>query len=56
MSNVLRLAMGSERVVELGVDPLALRRSVAGDEQPEAMKDDELEDEESTWTSLDMVE
>ena len=48
--------MGSERVVEFGVDPLALRLNVAGDEQPEAMNDDELDEEESTWTSLDMVE
>lgn len=50
LSKVLRLAIGSERVVELGVDPLPLRRKVAGDEQPDAMKDEELDDEESTYS------
>jgi hypothetical protein len=39
-----------------GFDPvLPLRRRVAGDEQPEAIKD-ELDEDESTWTSLDKVE
>ena len=59
LSNVFRLAIGSERVVDewTAVDPpLPLRRKVAGDEQPEAMKEEELDEEESTWTSLDMVE
>ena len=36
--------------------PLPLHRKVASDEQLEAMKEDELDEEESTWTLLDMVE
>ena len=44
----MRLAMASEWVVEFGVDPLALRLNVAGDEQLEAMNEDDLEQEEST--------
>ena len=52
------LTIGSERVVDgTAVDlPLALRRKVAGDEQPEAMKEEELDEEESTLTLLGMVE
>ena len=52
------MTIGSERVVDgTAVDlPLALRRKVAGDEQPEAMKEEELDEEESTLTLLGMVE
>ena len=60
LSNVFRLSIDSERVIDewiLAVDPpLPLRRKVVGDKQPEAMKDDELDEEQSTRTSLDMVE
>ena len=50
-----RLAIGSERVVVWSVPLAPPLRSVAGDEQPEAMNEDD-DEEESTWTSLDMVE
>ena len=50
---LLRLLTGKDRVTAMAVadeaddpDPvLPLRLSVAGDEQPEAMNDDELDDE-----------
>ena len=53
-----RFAIVSERVVDgTTVDPpLPLRRKVASDEQLEVMKEDELYEEEFTWTLLDMVE